>query len=108
MVEADRATWLRRVTFDLIGLPPTVQQLGEFVADQRSDAYERVVDRLLASPHYGERWGRYWLDLARYADTNGADENHGVPVCLALSGLRGFRIQLGQALCPHGPAAVGR
>ncbi len=77
--EADRPTWLRRVTFDLIGLPPTVEQLDEFTADQRPDAYERVVDRLLASPHYGERWGRHWLDLARYADTNGADENHKYP-----------------------------
>ena len=62
--EADRPTWLRRVTFDLIGFPPTVAQLDDFVADQRPDAYERVVERLLQSPHYGERWGRYWLDLA--------------------------------------------
>lgn len=77
--EADRATWLRRVTFDLVGLPPTVDELDEFLADQRTDAFERVVDRLLTSPHYGERWGRYWLDLARYADSNGADENHTYP-----------------------------
>lgn len=78
--EADRATWLRRVAFDLIGLPPTAEELDGFLGDERSDAYERVVDRLLASPQYGERWGRYWLDLARYADSNGADENHKYPV----------------------------
>ena len=78
--EADRATWLRRVTFDLTGLPPTVEQLDDFISDQRPGVYERVVDRLLASPRYGERWGRYWLDSARYADSNGADENHKYPV----------------------------
>jgi hypothetical protein len=72
---ADRRTLLRRVTFDLIGLPPTGDELGAFLADEAPGAYERVVDRLLASPHYGERWGRAWLDLARYADSNGLDEN---------------------------------
>ncbi|MEZ6134353.1 MAG: PSD1 and planctomycete cytochrome C domain-containing protein [Pirellulaceae bacterium] len=77
--EASRSTWLRRVSFDLIGLPPTPQQLDDFLSDPRDDAYELVVDRLLRSPHYGERWGRHWLDLARYADTNGADENHKYP-----------------------------
>ncbi len=70
-VEADRATLLRRVSFDLIGLPPTIAQLEAFLADVAPGAYERVVDRLLASPHYGERWATPWLDLARYADTNG-------------------------------------
>lgn len=69
--EADRLTLLRRVTFDLIGLPPTLEQIDEFVADTSPDAYERLIDRLLASPHYGERWGRHWLDLARYADSSG-------------------------------------
>ncbi|MBL8221965.1 MAG: PSD1 domain-containing protein, partial [Bryobacterales bacterium] len=69
--EADRATLLRRVSLDLIGLPPTAQELRDFLADQRPDAYERAVDRLLASQHYGERWGRLWLDLARYADSDG-------------------------------------
>jgi len=68
---ADRRTWLRRVTFDLIGLPPTEAELQAFVADDSPDAYARVVDRLLASPHYGERWARYWLDVARFADTKG-------------------------------------
>jgi mono/diheme cytochrome c family protein len=69
--EADRATLLRRVSLDLTGLPPSPQEAKEFLADKRADAYERLVDRLLASPHYGERWGRHWLDQARYADSNG-------------------------------------
>ncbi|HEX7447074.1 MAG TPA: DUF1549 domain-containing protein, partial [Pirellulales bacterium] len=69
--EADRATLVRRVSLDLTGLPPAPAQVAEFLADARPDAYERLVDRLLASPHYGERWGRHWLDAARYADSNG-------------------------------------
>jgi hypothetical protein len=69
--EADRATLIRRVSLDLIGLPPTAAEVAAFVADRRPDAYERVVDRLLASPHFGERWARPWLDIARYADSNG-------------------------------------
>ncbi|AMY08006.1 Planctomycete cytochrome C [Luteitalea pratensis] len=69
--EASRETLLRRVSLDLTGLPPTLAELDAFLADTRPDAYERVVDRLLASPHFGERWARLWLDLARYADSNG-------------------------------------
>ena len=69
--EADRATLLRRVSLDLTGLPPTLAELNAFLKDTQPGAYERVVDRLLASPHYGERWGRHWLDVARYADTDG-------------------------------------
>jgi hypothetical protein len=69
--EADRRTLIRRVTFDLTGLPPTPQDVEAFVNDTRADAYEQLVDRLLASPQYGERWARPWLDLARYADSNG-------------------------------------
>jgi len=69
--EADRHTLIRRVTFDLVGLPPTPEEVEAFVADRSPHAWERVVDRLLASPHYGERWGRHWLDLARYADSSG-------------------------------------
>jgi hypothetical protein len=69
--EADRATLLRRVTLDLTGLPPTPAELDAFLADGAPDAYQRVVDRLIASPRYGERWAWDWLDLARYADTNG-------------------------------------
>ncbi|MBX3118885.1 MAG: PSD1 domain-containing protein [Fimbriimonadaceae bacterium] len=69
--EASKETLIRRVTLDLTGLPPTLSEIDAFLADKRPDAYERVVDRLLASPHYGERQARIWLDLARYADTNG-------------------------------------
>ncbi len=62
---------IRRATFDLIGLPPTPAEVAAFEADPSPDAFARVIDRLLASPHYGERWGRHWLDVARYADTKG-------------------------------------
>jgi mono/diheme cytochrome c family protein len=68
---ADPATLIRRVTFDLIGLPPTPSEVAAFVSDSSPRAYEQLVDRLLASPHYGERWARHWLDLARYADSSG-------------------------------------
>ncbi len=71
----DRARLLRRVSLDLIGLPPTLSELETFVQDQSADAYDRAVDRLLASPHYGERWARPWLDLARYADTHGYEKD---------------------------------
>ena len=69
--EADRITLIRRLSLDLLGLPPSPREVDEFLADTRPDAYERLVDRLLASPHYGERWARHWLDQARYADSNG-------------------------------------
>lgn len=72
---ADKRTLIRRVTFDLIGLPPTPNEIAAFLADESPDAFSRIVDRLLASPQYGERWGRHWLDVARYADSNGFDEN---------------------------------
>lgn len=72
--EADRATLLRRATFDLTGLPPTPAEVEPFLADSSPGAYERVIDRLLASPRYGERWGRFWLDLAGYADSEGKRE----------------------------------
>src|SRR5260221_369593 len=68
---ADKRMLIRRATFDLLGLPPTPEEAQNFVADKSPGAFARVVDRLLASPHYGERWGRYWLDVARYADTKG-------------------------------------
>jgi hypothetical protein len=73
--DADRTTLIRRVALDLIGLPPTPDEVAAFVNDPSPDAFARVVDRLLASPHFGERWGRHWLDVARYADSNGKDEN---------------------------------
>ncbi|HEV3263094.1 MAG TPA: DUF1549 domain-containing protein, partial [Gemmataceae bacterium] len=69
--EADRATLIRRLSLDLLGLPPSSHEVEDFVNDASPDAYERLVDRLLASPLYGECWGRHWLDLARYADSNG-------------------------------------
>ena len=72
---ADRRTLLRRVTFDLTGLPPTPDEVDAFLKDTSPGAYEKVIDRLLASPAYGERWARHWLDVARYADSNGLDEN---------------------------------
>lgn len=73
--EADRATLLRRVSLDITGLQPTAEETAGFLADQRADAYARQVDRLLASPHYGEKWARYWLDLAHYADSDGFEKD---------------------------------
>ena len=74
--DADRLTFIRRASFDLVGLPPTAQEIAEFLADKSELAYGRLLDRLLASPHYGERWGRHWLDVAGYADSegNGSDD----------------------------------
>ena len=69
--QAERNTLIRRLSLDLTGLPPTVEQVQAFLADTEAGAYERLVDQLLASPHYGERWARHWLDVARYADSNG-------------------------------------
>ncbi|HLK60666.1 MAG TPA: DUF1549 domain-containing protein, partial [Chthonomonadaceae bacterium] len=77
--EAERRTLIRRVTFDLIGLPPTPEEVDAFVADPAPDAYERLVDRLLANPHFGERWGRHWLDLVRYADSDGFEADRDRP-----------------------------
>jgi hypothetical protein len=68
---ADKRTLIRRATFDLLGLPPTTPEVEDFVKDESPDAFAKVIDRLLASPHYGERWGRHWLDVARYSDTKG-------------------------------------
>ncbi len=73
---ADRAALLRRVTYDLTGLPPTLAELAEFTNDPAPDAYERVVDRLLASPRYGEQWGRHWLDVVRFGESTGFEVNH--------------------------------
>jgi hypothetical protein len=66
---------IRRVTLDLIGLPPSPQEIEAFASDNSPNAYENLIDRLLASPHYGERWGRHWLDLARYAETDGFEHD---------------------------------
>jgi hypothetical protein len=73
--EADKVTLIRRLSLDLTGLPPTIEEVDRFTKDSDSDAYSKLVDRLLASPHYGERWGRWWLDAARYADTNGFEKD---------------------------------
>lgn len=77
--EASRATLIRRVSFDLTGLPPTPEEVSAFSLDTSPNAYEKVVDRLLASPHFGERWGRHWLDGARYADSDGYEKDTGRP-----------------------------
>ncbi len=73
--QADRVTLLRRLSLDLIGLPPTIAEVDAFLADNSEQAYEKAVERLLASPHYGERWGRHWLDAARYADSDGFEKD---------------------------------
>ncbi|MFZ4638752.1 MAG: DUF1549 domain-containing protein, partial [Pirellulales bacterium] len=73
--EADRRTLIRRLSFDLLGLPPTPEEVAAFVADAAPDAYDKLLERLLASPHYGERWARHWLDIAHYADTHGFERD---------------------------------
>src|SRR5690606_33947418 len=73
--DADKREWLRRVSFDLVGLPPSAEMTERFLADDSASAHERVVDELLASPHYGERWAAMWLDIARYADTVGFERD---------------------------------
>ena len=77
--EADRVTLIRRLSFDLLGLPPSPAEVDEFVADSSPDAYERLVDRLLASPHFGERWARHWLDVVRFAESDGFETNQPRP-----------------------------
>ena len=77
--EADRATLIKRLHYDLVGLPPTPAEVEEFIADDSPDAYDRLVDRLLDSPHFGERWGRHWLDKARYADSDGYEKDNARP-----------------------------
>jgi hypothetical protein len=75
--EADKYTLLRRLYLDLVGMPPTPEEADLFLTDESADAYDKLIDRLLKSPHYGERWARKWLDLARYADTNGYEKDRG-------------------------------
>jgi hypothetical protein len=76
---AEKLALLRRATFDLTGLPPTGKEIADYLADRSPQAFERVVERLLASPRYGERWGRHWLDIARYGDSTGGDEDYKIP-----------------------------
>jgi cytochrome c553 len=78
--DADRATYIRRITLDLTGLPPTPEEVDAFVKDRRPNAYSRLVDRLLASDRFGERWGRHWLDVARYAESVGRGRNYAMPL----------------------------
>ncbi|MBM79834.1 MAG: hypothetical protein CMJ78_04485 [Planctomycetaceae bacterium] len=77
---AERRVLIRRASFDLLGIPPKPEEVATFVADERPDAWERLIDSMLASPLYGQRWGRHWLDVARYGDSNGGDENHAHPL----------------------------
>ncbi|MDX1962140.1 MAG: DUF1553 domain-containing protein [Pirellulales bacterium] len=77
--DADKRAWLRRVTYDVTGLPPTLEEVAAFIADDSPSAFATVVDRLLASPRYGERWGRHWLDVVRYADTAGDNSDYPIP-----------------------------
>jgi mono/diheme cytochrome c family protein len=76
---AGRATLIRRLSFDLIGLPPSAEEVDEFLADTQPDSYDRLVDRLLASPHYGERWARHWIDVARFAESHGYEQDYDRP-----------------------------
>ncbi len=97
VAQADKRTLIRRVTFDLIGLPPTPREVADFVGDHSAGAFARVVDRLLASPHYGERWGRHWMDVVRYADTAGDNADYPIPGDRAVSRLHHRFVQSGQA-----------
>jgi hypothetical protein len=94
---ADRQTLIRRLTLNLTGLPPTPEELATFLNDGRADAYRRLVDRLLASPQYGQRWGQYWLDLARFAETDGFEHDHVRPQAWA------YRDWVIEALCDDLP-----
>ncbi len=76
---ADKRTLLRRASFDLTGLPPTPEEMADFLRDEAPEAFARAVERLLASPRYGERWGRHWMDVVRYADTAGDNADYPVP-----------------------------
>ncbi len=76
---ADRIDWLRRVHYDLCGLPPSLELIDQFVSDHSPDAYERIVDRLLSSPSYGQRWGQHWLDVVRFAETEGFEYDRTIP-----------------------------
>ncbi len=77
--EADRATLIRRASLDLLGLPPSPQEIDDFIADTSPAAYERLIERLLASPRYGERWARHWLDVVRFGESNGYETNTARP-----------------------------
>ena len=94
--DESRPTLMRRAYFDLIGLPPTPEEMEKFLSDTRSDAYERLVNRLLESPHYGERWGRHWLDLVGYTDITGQDND--LPITNIFEGIWRYRDWVVEAL----------
>ena len=96
--EADKSTLIRRATFDLTGLPPTPEDVDAFLGDDRADAYERMIDRLLTSPRYGQRWGRHWLDLVRYAESDGYRQDALPTSSLAISRLCRAGLQHRQTL----------
>ena len=75
--QAEKAVLFRRLSLDLTGLPPTVEEVDQFLAEESADAWDKAIDRLLSSPHYGEQWARLWLDLARYADSHGYEKDPG-------------------------------
>ena len=106
--EAERATLIRRLSFDLTGLPPTPAEIAAFVAAPAPDAYERLVDRLLASPRYGEQWGRHWLDVVRFAETEGFEYDRARPGAWRYRDYVIRRFHRGQALRPFRPGATGR
>ena len=89
---------IRRACYDLTGLPPTPEEVDAFVNDPAPDAYEKLIDRLLASPGYGEKWGRHWLDLVRYAETHGYERDSAKPFAWRIPRLRRRRLQQRQAL----------
>ena len=106
--EADRRTLIRRLYFDLIGLPPTPEEVEAFVADTSPDAYEKLVDRLLASPHYGERWARHWLDVVHYGETHGYDKDKPRPNAWPYRDYVIRSLQRRQAVRPVRPGAGRR
>ena len=95
---ADKVTLVRRAYYDLFGLPPTPEQIDAFVKDQSPDAWPRLVDQLLASPHYGEKWGRHWLDVVRYGETNGYERDGPKPYAWRYRDYVIKQLQRGQAL----------
>ena len=105
---ADKRTLIRRLTFDLHGLPPTPEEIEAFVTDTSPDAYERLVDRLLASPRYGERWARHWMDIAHFAETHGHDQDCHPRERLAVSRLSDSLVQRRQAIREVRPGADRR
>jgi hypothetical protein len=96
--DADKLTLLRRLSFDLTGLPPTQEMARWFLANESPQAVAQLVDGLLAKPQFGERWGRHWLDVARYAESTGQGSERVVPARVALPRLRRVRLQQGQTV----------